>query len=108
MLIEESCIEFCLGKLSLIQQDAATKQSGGIEILTLAYDFFEAASELSLDSLRSISVRICPVNGCLRINLLIDCDQSLDSLREEYPQAVILSEDDGIILVLPLEGGNGS
>ena len=37
MLIEESCIEFCLGKLSLIQQDAATKQSGGIEILTLAY-----------------------------------------------------------------------
>lgn len=78
------------------------------EILTLAYDFFEAAAELSLDSLRSISVRICPVNGCLRINLLIDCDQSLDSLREEYPQAVILSEDDGIILVLPLEGGNGS
>ena len=37
MLIEESCIEFCLGKLSLIQQDAASKQSGGIEILTLAY-----------------------------------------------------------------------
>ena len=37
MLIEESCIEFCLRKLSLIQQDAATKQSGGIEILTLAY-----------------------------------------------------------------------
>ena len=37
MLIEESCIEFSLGKLSLIQQDAATKQSGGVEIITLAY-----------------------------------------------------------------------
>ena len=77
------------------------------EILALAYDFFEAAVELSLESLRSISVRICPVKGCLRINILIDCDQSLDSLREEYPQAVILTEDDGMMLVLPLEGGSG-
>lgn len=77
------------------------------EILTLAYDFFEDILETVLDSLHYINVRICPVRDVLRINILIDCIDSLAALLKKYPQMQIEMDEDGTMIVLPLEGGKG-
>lgn len=74
------------------------------EVLTLAYDFFEDVVETLLDSLKSINVRVFPVQGKLRISILADGSGELKTLKEKYPKACILQED-GIELVLSLEGG---
>lgn len=75
------------------------------DVLTLAYDFFEDTVEVSLDSLRSISARVFPVNGRLRISIFADGDGVFETLAEKYPSAVILRDEDGVQLSLPLEGG---
>ena len=75
------------------------------DVLTLAYDFFEDAVEVSIDSLRSISVRVFPVNGRLRISIFADGDGVFETLAEKYPSAVILRDEDSVQLSLPLEGG---
>ena len=75
------------------------------DVLTLAYDFFEDAVEVSLDSLRSISARVFPVNGRLRVSIFADGDGAFETLAEKYPSAAILRDEDGVQLSLPLEGG---
>lgn len=74
-------------------------------LLTLAYDFFEDAVEVSWDSLRSINVSVCPVGGLLRISIFADGDADRNALLKKYPAAVISRDTDGVQLVLPLEGG---
>ncbi len=76
------------------------------ETLALAYDFFEDTVEATLDSLRSIDVRITSVKGKLRISILADGDGDFSALRQKYPSVSVLKETDGTELLLPLEGGD--
>lgn len=75
------------------------------DVLTLAYDFFEATLETVLDSLHYINVRICPVHDFLRINILIDCVDNFSALLEQYPRMQTEVDEDGTMIVLQLEGG---
>lgn len=75
------------------------------KFLTLAYDFFEDTVEISLDTLRSINVRVSCVSGKLRISILVDGDGDFSELTEKYPDAYVLQDEDTVQLVLPLEGG---
>lgn len=75
------------------------------QILALAYDFFEDTVEASLDTLRSINVRVSSVGGNLRISILADGDGDFSVLRDKYPSVSVCGDADGVQLVLPLEGG---
>lgn len=75
------------------------------QILALAYDFFEDTVEASLDTLRSINVRVSSVGGNLRISILADGDGDFSVLRDKYPSVSVCRDADGVQLVLPLEGG---
>ena len=76
------------------------------EILALAYDFFEDTVEATLDSLRSVDVRVASVKGQLRISILADGDGDFSPLRQKYPSASVFPDTDGTELLLPLEGGD--
>lgn len=76
------------------------------EILALAYDFFEDTVEATLDSLRSIDVRVTSVKGKPRISILADGDGDLSALLQKYPSASVCKETDETELLLPLEGGD--
>ena len=78
------------------------------ELLARAYDFFEDAFDTGLDTLRAINVQVHPVDGKLRINILLDCDADFTPLCGRYPQVRIDGEDSEMMLVLPLEGGGGA
>ena len=78
------------------------------ELLARAYDFFEDAIETGLDTLRALNVQVRPVDGKLRINILLDCDADFTPLCGRYPQVRIDGEDSEMMLVLPLEGGGGA
>ncbi|MGN0164549.1 MAG: histidine kinase N-terminal 7TM domain-containing protein [Lachnospiraceae bacterium] len=75
------------------------------ETLALAYDFFEDAVETTMDSLRSIDVRVTSVRGKLRISIFADGDGDFSELRQKYPYVFVDSETDGTELLLYLEGG---
>lgn len=82
------------------------------ETAIIAYDFFEDVTELLMDTLRYISVRVSEVKGALRVSIFADGEASsigLVALRQKYPQVLVSREDDGEIeYVLPLEGGDQS
>lgn len=81
------------------------------EIAITAYDFFEDVTELLLDSLGYISVRVCEVKGALRVSIFADGEPSsigLVALMQKYPRAIVSREDDEVEYVLPLEGGERS
>ncbi|MGN0379650.1 MAG: histidine kinase N-terminal 7TM domain-containing protein [Butyrivibrio sp.] len=75
------------------------------DILTLAYDFFEDTVEKSIDTLRSINVRVFRIMDKLRISILADGDGAFEELTKKYNSAVIVREEDEVCLVLLLEGG---
>lgn len=75
------------------------------ETLALAYDFFEDTVEATLDSLRSIDVRVTSVKGKPRISIFADGDGDFSDLQQKYPSASIFKDTDGTELLLPLEGG---
>lgn len=76
------------------------------ETLVLAYDFFEDTVEATLDSLRSIDVRVTSVKGRPRVSIFADGDGDFSALLQKYPSASVSSETDGTELLLPLEGGD--
>ncbi len=78
------------------------------ELLARAYDFFEDVIEAGLDSLRALNAQVRPVDGSLRISILLDCDADFTPLRGKYPQVRIDAEDGEAMIVLPLEGGEGA
>lgn len=75
------------------------------ETLALAYDFFEDTVEATLDTLRSIDVRVTSVKGKPRISIFADGDGDFSALLQKYPSASVCMETDGTELLLPLEGG---
>ncbi|MCR4601422.1 MAG: hypothetical protein K5767_06845 [Clostridia bacterium] len=79
------------------------------EIAITAYDFFEDVTELLLDTMQHISVRICVVRGTLRESIFADGQASamgMVALRQKYPRVRVTREQDTEVeYVLPLEGG---
>ena len=75
------------------------------ETLALAYDFFEDTVEASLDSLRSIDVRVTSVKEKARISIFADGNGDFSNLQQKYPSASVFKDTDGTELLLPLEGG---
>ena len=73
--------------------------------LALAYDFFEDTVEATLDTLRSIDVRVTSVKGKARISIFADGDGDFSDLQQKYPSASVFKDTDGTELLLPLEGG---
>ena len=73
--------------------------------LTQAYDFFEDVMEASLAAAQHLSVRVCPVEGVLRINVLTDRGVPAEALAAAYPGMICRVEEDGTEYVLPLKGG---
>ena len=59
-----------------------------------------------LEKARYLSVRVCDVDGTLRIGVLADCAASPDALIRKYPHMTYTGEDDGGEWTLPLEGGS--
>ncbi|MBE6720268.1 MAG: hypothetical protein E7571_06410 [Ruminococcaceae bacterium] len=95
-----------LGKLGVrcaFIVDTGEEQSGGT--LALAYDFFEEVLEAVLDSCKYLCARICKVGSEVRVNVLTDSRADLTALKNTYKNLQIINEDDGTMLVLPLEEG---
>ena len=79
------------------------------ETLTRAYDFFEAVLEEALDTAKYINVFVCKVGSALRCTVQTDAFFDKSALCKSFPQAVCVSDDDGVSYILPLsekkEGG---
>lgn len=74
-------------------------------ILTRAYDFFEDAVEVSMETLRNISIRVAEISGTLRAGILADGDGDFSVLKKKYPDAYIRKHEDGTDLILNLKEG---
>lgn len=103
--LSESCRSLSLMNVECKYFVSTGKEYLSGELLAYAYDFFEDTVETALDSLRRIEVRVAPVKGALRIGILADADCDFSPLLRKYPSAVLSENEDGIRLVLPLEGG---
>lgn len=75
------------------------------DILTLAYDFFEEATETALEKARYIVANVSEIKGDLRITITLDCEIQTENLLKAYPQTVVDTEDGETELCLPLTGG---
>lgn len=76
------------------------------ETASLAYDFFESAVELALDSLRWIFVSVSVPDQKLRIAIRLCCSADMTLLSREYKAAEIDREDtEEWSLIQVLEGG---
>lgn len=84
--------------------DAGREYVAG-KLLVLAYDFFEAVVEAVFETARYINVRVVKVGDELRINILTDYIPSDSPVFPDFPDARIISEDDGTEFILPLRGG---
>lgn len=73
------------------------------DVLVRAYDFFEDAVESFYEQARFINISVCRVEGVLRISISTDCEKDVGSLRTKYPDMRVCDEDDGMMLILPLE-----
>ena len=91
-----------IGGAYLVDIDSPTASG---EALALAYDFFEDVTEAVLDTAKYINVRVCSIDGGLRESVLVDCRFDADGLKAKYPSLEIYEEDDGVQLILALEGG---
>ena len=79
------------------------------ETASLAYDFFESAVELALDSLRWIFVSVSVPDGKLRIAIRLRSSADMTLLSEEYETAEIDREDqEEWSLIQVLEGGKNA
>lgn len=103
--LSESCRSLSLMNVQSQYFVATGKEYQRGELLALAYEFFEDTVETALSSLRRIEVRVAPVKGILRIGILADADCDFSPLLLKYRAAVLSENEDGIRLVLPLEGG---
>lgn len=75
-------------------------------IAVLAYDFFEAATEATLDSLYAMMITVTEISDVLRIRLIVGSREPMSKLQKDYPKALIeLSDSDEWTLILPLNGG---
>ena len=76
------------------------------ENASLAYDFFESAVELALNSLRWIFVSVAVPDGKLRIAIRLRSSEDMTLLSGEYKTAEIDREDqEEWSLIQVLEGG---
>lgn len=73
------------------------------------YDFFEDVAESILDQGRYLNARILPVDGALRVSILTDgiVAEKCASVKERYPDAWIVDEEDGTEFILWPEGRGG-
>ena len=79
------------------------------ETASLAYDFFESAVELALDSLRWIFVSVSLPDGQIRIAIRLRSSVDMTLLSEEYETAEIDREDqEEWSLIQVLEGGKNA
>ena len=58
------------------------------------YDLFEAAAELSLDSLRSMLLFARQEGDAVRINLSAACDEDLTALQGRFPMLCVIRDED--------------
>ncbi len=84
----------------------STDEKASAEQLAHSYDFFEDVTESVMEKAKYLNVRVCPVNGVLRVSVLTDALPDADALLQKYPDMSVSSLDgDGYMLILPLEGG---
>lgn len=112
--ISESMLESALGEsfraLRLLDikgeflVDTQLVASG--EQLAAAYDFFECVVETALDELHFVNIRVCLVNGRVRVSILTDYRSDTKAVKIKYPDARIEQpDDDGYSFVLEPKGG---
>ncbi len=74
-------------------------------VAELVYDAFEDIMESVLDRAKYLNVRVCPVEGALRLSILTDCWDADERLARKYPSLRIFADEDGTAYLLPPEGG---
>lgn len=78
-----------------------------IDLLYSAYDFFQDVMESVYDSLKAVMIDICYQNTETTLRLVVDSEET-NAIRQvvnRYSNAKIISEDDGIIVILCLQNG---
>lgn len=89
------------GNLYLLEMEAVLP----IDAAHTAYDLFEDALELSLDTLSYFFVTIVRKNGTLSLHVNLECAVDLSLLARRYAGAVLEQDDSGWFLTQKLEQG---
>ncbi len=76
-------------------------------LLMEAYDFFETVTEAVMKQARYLNVRVCQVDGVLRVSILTDCAAE-DAVTRQYPAVRIEEDEDGTSYILIPEGGGSA
>ena len=103
--LRESCSNLSIsgiaGNLYLLEMEAVLP----IDAAHTAYDLFEDALELSLDTLSYFFVTIVRKNGTLSLHVNLECAADLSLLARRYAGAVLEQDDSGWFLTQKLEQG---
>lgn len=104
--LRESCSNLSLDGISGNLYIPHTEALLPVQAALSAYDLFEDALELSLDTLRYYFVTVSEQDTgglCLHINL--ECEADLSHLAEKYPEAVIEQDDENRFISLMMTKG---
>ena len=106
--LRESCGDLTLSGIPGNLYLPETETMLPIDTAFAAYDLFEDALELSLDTLTYFFITMAQEGGMPSLHIQLECAADLTPLSQRYPNAVLERDEDGWFLTQPLaEGGAG-
>ncbi len=105
--LRESCSNLSLGGITGNLYLPETETVLPIGTAFVAYDLFEDALELALDTLTYFFVTIAQEDGGLSLRVNLECAADLSALAPQYTNIVFEHDEDGWFLTKPLAGGDG-
>lgn len=107
----ELCIKESITYLKLSGITAATrfepKGEMSLETAERLYDFFENVVELSLDTLKAITVFISSKKNEITLKIMTDCTTDMNILKATYPEVDIKNDNDTWFCSITVKGGVG-
>ena len=106
--LRESCSNLSVGGIPCNLYLPETETLLPIDIAFAAYDLFEDALELTLDTLTYFFVTIALENGVPSLRINLECDSELTSLTRRYPNILLERDEGGWFLTQQLTRGGDS
>lgn len=106
--LRESCSNLSVGGIPCNLYLPETETLLPIDIAFAAYDLFEDALELTLDTLTYFFVTIALENGVPSLCINLECDSELTSLTRRYPNILLERDEGGWFLTQQLTRGGDS
>ena len=106
--LRESCSNLSLGGISGNLYLPETEAVLPIGTAFAAYDLFEDALELALDTLTYFLVTITEEQKALALRVNLECTADLSPLAQHYPGVTLEQDEDAWFLTKTLAGGEGA